>query len=559
MSGYRLGIDFGTSNTVAVVGRPRAAVRLLLFDGAPSLPSAVFADPAALLVGRDAAHAARTNPEAFEPYPKRRVDDGAVLLGDREIPVTELIGAVLDRAASEARRVMGAPPAELILTYPAAWANTRRQVLLAAAHSAGHNRVTLIPEPVAAAGYFVDVVGASVPIGGCLVIYDLGAGTFDASVVRRAPGRFDVLATEGLAEAGGLDIDAAVVAYLGEVYAERADERWRRLIAPTAVGDRRDSRLLWEDVRSGKEMLSRAASTSIHVPAVDDDVPLGRAQFEELARPILSRTVRATRRAISSAGVADRSIGGIFLVGGASRIPLVATLLHQAFGLPPTVIEQPELVVAQGGVRTLDTLAAPPTRPAPPDPRPLVSPVPVPPVSAPPLSPVPVPRPVHPGRRRRLRVGLLAAVVLGLVGLVSVVASASSMYDRARGIAASPALSHPATSAAPGRFVGTWTGDISGESTSYTMTVELASGQVDQPIGRASYPPLGCSGTWTLAQRSDAQLNLVERIDRDPRQACEKTVYVVVAADSGGGIKVSFFYDAAHQRPGGSGRLDRKR
>jgi hypothetical protein len=169
-----------------------------------------------------------------------------------------------------------------------------------------------------------------------------------------------------------------------------------------------------------------------------------------------------------------------------------------------------------------------------------------------------MPRPVHPGRRRRLRVGLLAAVVLGLVGLVSVVASASSMYDRARGIAASPALSHPATSAAPGRFVGTWTGDISGESTSYTMTVELASGQVDQPIGRASYPPLGCSGTWTLAQRSDAQLNLVERIDRDPRQACEKTVYVVVAADSGGGIKVSFFYDAAHQRPGGSGRLNRK-
>lgn len=82
--GYRVGVDFGTSNTAAVLAFPDGRVRPLLFDGSPLLPSAVFADPSAgLLVGRDATHAARTRPDRFEPHPKRCVDDGTVLLGGR--------------------------------------------------------------------------------------------------------------------------------------------------------------------------------------------------------------------------------------------------------------------------------------------------------------------------------------------------------------------------------------------------------------------------------------------------------------------------------------------
>ncbi|GIJ58008.1 Hsp70 family protein [Virgisporangium aurantiacum] len=351
--GYRLGIDFGTSNTVAMLAWPDGQVRPLLFDGSPALPSAVYADASSgLLIGRDAAHAARVSPERYEPNPKRRIDEPAVLLGDVEVSTVDLIAAVLGRVTTEARRVaggsVGGGPVAATITFPAAWAQTRRGILVAAAERAGLGPVTLVPEPVAAASVFVGLNSLS---AGAFVVYDLGAGTFDATVVRRTPnGGFDVLATEGLPQSGGLDIDAAIVGYLGAVYSTRDPNLWARLLRPTTSAERRANRLLWEDVRSAKEMLSRSASTMIHIPMADEDAPLGRDQFEQLARPILDATVTATRAAIAAAGLPAGGLGGVFLVGGGSRIPLVATLLHQAFGVAPTVVEQPELVVAQGSL-----------------------------------------------------------------------------------------------------------------------------------------------------------------------------------------------------------------
>src|SRR5207244_10546560 len=110
-SGFALGVDFGTSNTVAVLRWPDGRARPLLVDGSPLLPSAVYADPSGtLLVGRDAIHSARLDPARFEPNPKRRIDDQSVLLGERELPVVELVAAVLNRVAEEARRPVGSAP-----------------------------------------------------------------------------------------------------------------------------------------------------------------------------------------------------------------------------------------------------------------------------------------------------------------------------------------------------------------------------------------------------------------------------------------------------------------
>src|SRR2546423_10039860 len=104
-AGYALGVDFGTSNTVAVLRWPDGRARPLLVDGSPLLPSSVYADPGGtLLVGRDAIHSARLDPARFEPNPKRRIDDPSVLLGDRELSVVELIAAVLGRIGEEGRR-----------------------------------------------------------------------------------------------------------------------------------------------------------------------------------------------------------------------------------------------------------------------------------------------------------------------------------------------------------------------------------------------------------------------------------------------------------------------
>jgi molecular chaperone DnaK len=356
-----VGVDFGTSNTAAVLRGADGRIRPVLFDGAPLLPSAVFLEESGnLLVGRDALHAGRRHPQRLEPYPKQRIDDGIVLLGSGEIPVVDLVAAVLRRVADEAGRIAGRPLGRAVLTCPAGWGQRRRGTLRDAGERV-FGRVEMVVEPVAAASFFVAVIGSQLPVDGCAMVYDLGAGTFDAAVVRRTAEGLVVLAAEGLSDAGGLDIDAAVVGYLGAIYAVRDPDRWRRLMQPQTDADRRLRRQLWDDVRAGKEVLSRAASTRVPVPLFDDEVLLGREQLDELAGPVLQRTVVATRGALRSAGIAATGVTGVYLVGGGSRIPLAATLLHRSLGLAPTAVEQPELAVAEGSLRVLAGGDAPAT------------------------------------------------------------------------------------------------------------------------------------------------------------------------------------------------------
>ncbi|GLY03654.1 MULTISPECIES: Hsp70 family protein [Actinoplanes] len=341
---YALGVDFGTSNTVAVARWPDGRARPILVDGSPLLPSAVYATAdGTLLVGRDAVHSARLDPARFEPNPKRRVDDGLVLLGEQEFETVELIAAVLARVAEEWHRAVGPYHPEVTLTCPATWGATRRTLLAEAAARAGLEGARLVAEPVAAATYFAEVLGRDVPIGSVVVVHDFGAGTFDASVVARTSSGFEVLAVDGRDDLGGLDVDAAVVEHL------KSDE-WAPLMEPGTVEERRARRQLWDDVRIAKERLSRAQSADFVVPLLDVEAHLTRDELETVARPLLDQTVKVTENILRWADLKEGRLAGVFLVGGASRIPLVATLLHRALGDPPVVIEQPELVVAEGSI-----------------------------------------------------------------------------------------------------------------------------------------------------------------------------------------------------------------
>ncbi|WP_239152448.1 Hsp70 family protein [Virgisporangium aliadipatigenens] len=355
---YVLGIDVGTSHTVAVARTPDGRVRPLLFDGSPLLPSAVYADGTTLLVGRDAVASAKREPARFEPHPKRRVDEGSVLLGEREVSVVELLAAVLRRVDDEWTRVIGSARPSVVLTVPATWGAHRRDVLLAAARAAGYARVHLVPEPVAAATYFAEILGEAFPVGSVLAIHDVGAGTSDVSLVARSPENFEVVGTAG-ADVGGIDLDAAVVDDLKRRHAHPA---WERLTRPRTVAERRAARLLWDDVRTAKERLSRNTSADVHVPLVDADAHLTRDELETLATPTIAASIALTTRLVERL---DRPLAGVFLVGGTSRLPLLGTLLFQALGRAPVVLEQPETVVAEGSIRHAPQTEAPASAPMP--------------------------------------------------------------------------------------------------------------------------------------------------------------------------------------------------
>jgi hypothetical protein len=356
--GHRLGIDFGTSSTVAMLAGPDGRIRSLLFDTSPLLASGVLAAGSDLLTGRDAERAAAADPGGYEANPKRRIDDGAVWLGEREVAVVDLIAAALGRVGAEAQRVAGGRPGGVVLTHPAAWSHTRLATLRDAAARSGLDQVGLLAEPIAAAAYFVTVLGGDLRPGRCLAVYDLGAGTFDIALVRRtAAGEFEVSAAAGLADVGGLDLDAAVIGHAREL-SKRATDAWGRLDWPQTRADRQARHTLWGNARAAKEQLSRYATADLHIPLVDVDVHLTRDELDEVARPHLDRTVALTLATLRDAGTAREDVATVLLVGGSSRMPLVASLLHRALDVAPTIIDQPELVVAEGSLHTVPTPAA---------------------------------------------------------------------------------------------------------------------------------------------------------------------------------------------------------
>ncbi|MEV4136610.1 Hsp70 family protein [Dactylosporangium sp. NPDC049742] len=376
----RFAVDLGTSNTVAVVDRGDGTPRPLLFDGNPLLPSAVFADASGtVFVGRDAERHMATDAARYEPNPKGHIDEGLILLGDREVPVVELLAAILRRVAGEAAQTGVLTGGTTVLTCPADWGPRRRAVLSSAADVAGLGRVTLLDEPVAAATYCMRVLGARVAPGRAVAVFDFGGGTLDVTVAAAAPSgspdALRVLATGGLDDLGGTDIDAALVGHLGQQIAAHDPDLWRRLQQPRTGADFRDRMALWSEVRAAKEMLSRAASAPVHVPGVDQATHLTREELDRVAGPLVDRAVDETRRVLQRSGVPASQLDAILLVGGSSRLPLVASRLHARFGMAPIVPEQPELPVAFGALLLGNTItqvapaaypsAPPPTEPAP--------------------------------------------------------------------------------------------------------------------------------------------------------------------------------------------------
>ncbi|MBP2334436.1 actin-like ATPase involved in cell morphogenesis [Saccharothrix coeruleofusca] len=341
-----LSVDLGTSNTVAVLAAHGRPPRVVEVDGSATMPSAVYCEEdGTLVVGRDAERRARLDPSRFEPNPKRRVDEGALLLGDNVVAVTDALAAVLRRVLEETTRQLGGERIdEFRLTHPAEWGQPRRNVLMSAARLAGvDGEIVLVPEPVAAASHY-----ASLSVGQALAVYDLGAGTFDVAIVGATKQGFTVLAADGLPDLGGLDVDQALLEHVGRQVAHRDPARWQRLLRPESTADRRARRALQEDVRAAKESLSRHPHTEVPMPEPFEDVLVTRNDLEALVRPSMLRSVELLAATIRATGLTPEQLAGIYLVGGSSRIPLVATMIAEQVRVVPTSLDQPETAVALG-------------------------------------------------------------------------------------------------------------------------------------------------------------------------------------------------------------------
>jgi hypothetical protein len=348
-----LSVDLGTANTVAVLRIDGQPPRLIEFDGAPTLPSAVFADEAngRLLVGRAAQEQGRTDPSRFEPQPKRRVGEGTVLLGDAVISVTNLLGAVLHRVVTEAVQLLGGlPPDELRLTHPDEWDAARCTVLVAAARLSGlTSEPVLIPESVAAAAHFTSS-GEHLRPGEAVAVYNLGAATFTCAVLGSTGKGTVVLAENGLTDVAGLAIDQALLEYVGRAVSHRDPGQWQRLLRPESVEDRIAQRALREAVRVAKEKLATQQVATVPMPPPFDNVDVTRTELDALIRPNLLRGAELLDRTITQAGLVAANLLGAYLVGGSSRMPLVATFIGEHLDLRPISDPAPETAVAFGAL-----------------------------------------------------------------------------------------------------------------------------------------------------------------------------------------------------------------
>lgn len=356
-----IAIDFGTTFTSAVLRRPgREPVALSFPGGSSRIPSSVFRrDSGELVAGELADRQAALSPASYEPTPKRRAGYGTIGLGDGTVTDVELIAAVLSAVAGELRAQRdGSINADVWLTHPAAWNATRRGVLTAAAAAAGLGTVSLLEEPVAAAGYYASRsrgVGGDSAVG----VYDLGGGTFDAAVVSRDGGSLRLAGKPtGIDLLGGVDFDHLLFQHIGLCLSERHPQEWARIAAPSDLEWRRYQRQLFAEVRSAKESLSVQTTCEMFVPGLNTSVTVVRSEFEELIRPKITQTVEALLATIRAAGFAPGDLFATYLVGGSSRIPLVHRMVWDGLGAKPIAQDDPKLVTAIGAAASVELIAS---------------------------------------------------------------------------------------------------------------------------------------------------------------------------------------------------------
>ncbi|MFD1885437.1 molecular chaperone DnaK [Paenibacillus wenxiniae] len=341
-----IGIDLGTTNSCVAVMEGGEAVVIPNPEGARTTPSVVgFKKDGERIVGETAKRQSITNPDRTISSIKRHIGtDYKVQIDDKNYSPQEISAMILQKLKSDAEAYLGQTVTQAVITVPAYFNDSQRQATKDAGKIAGLEVLRIVNEPTAAALAY----GLEKSEDQTILVYDLGGGTFDVSILELGDGFFEVKATSGDNHLGGDDFDQVIIDYL---VSEFKKDQGVDLSKDKAAVQR-----LKDAAEKAKKELSGVMTTTISLPfiTVVDGVPqhlevnLTRAKFEELSAELVERTLAPTRRAIQDSGLSASEIDKIVLVGGSTRIPAVQEAIKKLTGKEPHKGVNPDEVVALG-------------------------------------------------------------------------------------------------------------------------------------------------------------------------------------------------------------------
>ena len=353
-----IGIDLGTTNSCVAVMEGGEPVVIPNPEGNRTTPSVVaFSQNGERLVGQIAKRQAVTNPEHTVISIKRDMgSDKKVKIEDDEFTPQEISAMILQKLKSDAENYLGSEVKQAVITVPAYFSDSQRQATKDAGKIAGLDVLRIINEPTAAALAFgMDKVDKDQKI----MVYDLGGGTFDVSILDIGDGVFEVLATSGNNRLGGDDFDQRIIDYL-------VDE-FKKTSGIDLKTDKMAMQRLKEAAEKAKIELSGVGQTNINLPFITADstgpkhldITLTRAKFEDLIKDLVDATIKPVNQALKDAGLQASQIDQVLLVGGSTRVPLVQEKVKEITGKEPNKGINPDECVAlgaaiQGGVLSGD-------------------------------------------------------------------------------------------------------------------------------------------------------------------------------------------------------------
>ncbi len=344
--GKIIGIDLGTTNSCVAVMEGGKPVVIANTEGARTTPSVVaFTKTGERIVGEAAKRQAVTNADKTIASIKRHMGtDFRVTIDDKKFSPQEISAMTLQKLKADAESYLGEPVTEAVITVPAYFNDAQRQATKDAGRIAGLDVKRIINEPTAAAlAYGLDNEKEQK-----IMVYDLGGGTFDVSVIEIGDGVIEVLATSGDNRLGGDDFDERVTRYFVEEFkkAEGVD----------LSTDKMAMQRLKEAAEKAKKELSSQTTTNINLPFITAtaegpkhfDMNLTRAKFDELTHDLVERTTTPVQNALRDAGISASELSKVLLVGGSTRIPAVQDKVKQLTGHEPSKTLNPDECVALG-------------------------------------------------------------------------------------------------------------------------------------------------------------------------------------------------------------------